>query len=543
MKTTQLFVVCLALLNTQESRATDPRVEGFPFPATKKPEELVKLLKSDDVETRREAAHDLYRLRWSAAPAIPALVEAMKDSDAEVRGWAAACFRFLSPPVARPTSAVPVLVQLLQKDDDILVRSISARSLRVLTLHDKSLTKDASPVFLKCLDEKDQYIRLNMAVALIILGDGGDKPVSALAAMLGTKDEDFQEEVIAAVGHAGLPMLPALEKARNSKNVSERRLAPICIISIIEELERKNRVASISTPVVSPEMTRLLGSFLNDSDQQVVINALRGLRAAGGPAVDFAPAITKKLEDSNSDVRHSAVLALGAIGPKAKDSVPAIEKVLSDSNWYVRRDAPKALARLSWKSAIPALEKALTDSHRLVRFAAVETLEMLKEEPEVASALLIKAFKDEDEVVRSKAVTVLSKFKPNDASVVAITKMLVDPNGGVREEAASALGRFGDAAKQSVPELVKTLQDRNCWARCRAAESLGKIHHDAATVVPALLSALDDEHPSVRWWAAKVLGGFGKEARSAIPKLTALLKDPELGAEAKESLKQIQDEQ
>lgn len=540
MKTVAFVVIGVALLGTQAVRATDPRVQGLPLPAPKKVEDFVKLLKSEEVQVRRDAAHSLYGLKWNAAPAAHALVEAMKDSDPEVRGWAAGCFRFLGPRVACPKDMLPMLVQLLQKDDDIHVRAIAALSLRELTLRDKAITKDAAAVFLKYLDAKDRYIRLNMSVALVILGEGGDKPADCLTEMLGTKDSDFQDEVVEAVGDAGLGMLPALRKARDSKNVRVRRIIPLCVVSIISELEQKNRITSIPTLELPPGVALLLGSLLDDADEQVVINAIRGLRAVGEPAAEFVPTITQKLGHTNAWVRHAAVMALGAVGPKAKDSIPAIEKVLADDDWNVRRVVSKSLAKISWKSAIPALEKSLTDSHRLVRFAAVETLETLREEPEVATTLLIRAFKDKDEVVRSKAVLVLSKFNPGAASVTAITNMLADPDSNVREAAASALGVFGGASKKAVPELVKMLKDRSCWVRCRAVESLGKIHYDAATVVPALMAALEDEHPAVREWATKTLGSFGREAKIAIPKLTALSDDPNLGDQAKQSLKQIQ---
>ncbi len=63
-------------------------------------EGLAKLLESTDVKVRQQAARLLYKHRL-AFPAMPALTKALKDPDADVRGFAAACFQFFGPPDGR----------------------------------------------------------------------------------------------------------------------------------------------------------------------------------------------------------------------------------------------------------------------------------------------------------------------------------------------------------------------------------------------------------------------------------------------------------
>jgi HEAT repeat protein len=87
----------------------------------------------------------------------------------------------------------------------------------------------------------------------------------------------------------------------------------------------------------------------------------------------------------------------------------------------------------------------------------------------------------------------------------------------VREAAAAALGRIGDAA--AVPGLLAALRDAD-WRVCRAAAwALGEI---GAPAVPGLLAALRDESWQVREAAAEALGEIGAPV---VPGLLAALGD------------------
>jgi HEAT repeat protein len=89
----------------------------------------------------------------------------------------------------------------------------------------------------------------------------------------------------------------------------------------------------------------------------------------------------------------------------------------------------------------------------------------------------------------------------------------------VREAAAAALGRIGDAA--AVPGLLAALRDESWQVREAAAEALGEI---GAPAVPGLLAALRDAEEDVREAAAKALEQIGAPA---VPGLLAALRDAE----------------
>ena len=69
-----------------------------------------------DAEARWGACRALAEFRERAAPAIPALLTALKDGDAEVRGMAAIALARIDPEdVPRRQILMPVLIQNLER--------------------------------------------------------------------------------------------------------------------------------------------------------------------------------------------------------------------------------------------------------------------------------------------------------------------------------------------------------------------------------------------------------------------------------------------
>jgi HEAT repeat protein len=94
---------------------------------------------------------------------------------------------------------------------------------------------------------------------------------------------------------------------------------------------------------------------------------------------------------------------------------------------------------------------------------------------------------------------------------------------GVRETAADALARIGDAA---VPALIDTLHDPDQEVRAQAALALARMGDRAAPAVDDLVNALNDPNEDVRRGAARALGQIGPEAQEAVPALIKAIKDP-----------------
>lgn len=116
---------------------------------------------------------------------------------------------------------------------------------------------------------------------------------------------------------------------------------------------------------------------------------------------------------------------------------------------------------------------------------------------------------------------VVRPAKPEEAARLRVVRAFRD--WGVRETAADALARIGDAA---VPSLVETLQDPDRDVRAQSARALARMGPRAEPAIPALIAALNDSDKEVRMGAARALGQIGPAASEAVPDLIKAIRDP-----------------
>ena len=141
--------------------------------------QLVKQLKSGDVDARRSAAKGLGELGSGAKEAVPALIEALKDNDRFVRRFAAQALGEVGP-AAR--SAVPTLNGLLRKGEE---------KKEVLDAVTAALGKigggpsSAKMLAMTLLDKgSDTEVRRQAAEALGKMGSGAKTAIPALVEVL-----------------------------------------------------------------------------------------------------------------------------------------------------------------------------------------------------------------------------------------------------------------------------------------------------------------------------------------------------------------------
>jgi hypothetical protein len=114
-----------------------------------------------------------------------------------------------------------------------------------------------------------------------------------------------------------------------------------------------------------------------------------------------------------------------------------------------------------------------------------------------------------------------------EASVQELIQRLgdKDTDASVRSDAAQALGKIGQGAKEAAPALITALaNDKDRWVRAEAAVALKDIGPGAEEVAPALITALaNDKDPNVRSSAAMALGEIGPGVKEAAPALISAL--------------------
>jgi HEAT repeat protein len=467
-------------------------------------------LEDVDAAARVRAASSLSSLGKHARSAVPALIRALKDSNAAVRRAAAEALGRIGRPEAR--EAIAPLVETLQ-DSDAKVREEAAGALGFLRAH------QAVPALVALFKDPSRAIRSKAAFALNLIGADAEKAVPELCKLL--KDDDAHTrwcaaEALRSIGHADAA--PALQEALQDAATSVRLASARALWRVARKPE--------AVPVLMAELG--YGGDLAGLDlaraRIVRDQAIYGLADIGPPARAAVPALMAALPSDHDSIGY----ALSNIGP---DAVPALIKALASDDPRSRWFAAEALVRFDeeGRAAVPALLKLLKDKDPFVRSAATRALGQVGADVPELVAPLTAALKDEEPRVRKAAVQALGAMALTAKAAIPALVETVGHDGDrdVRLWAIFALSHMGPAAKPAVAVIPSALQ--NHQLRGAAAELVMNIGPEAKDTIPALRPLLDDPDAWLRWGAVDALGGIGPEARGAKTALIKALADPEYG--------------
>jgi HEAT repeat protein len=182
-------------------------------------------------------------------------------------------------------------------------------------------------------------------------------------------------------------------------------------------------------------------------------------------------------------------------------------------------------------SMVPSLLSLLEDKSASIRHQVVTALGDLAREvrrvlPEIRNALTQTALHDNDNGIRTEAVRALLHAGPQaNSEVGALIDSLHSDIAILRCHAASALGDYGTAGRQAVPDLIHaSLWDEEPAVHVAAAMALWRIDDNRDTLaVYYMIKALDDPNELICWVAAENLKQLGAAAREAVPALQRAL--------------------
>jgi HEAT repeat protein len=163
-------------------------------------------------------------------------------------------------------------------------------------------------------------------------------------------------------------------------------------------------------------------------------------------------------------------------------------------------------------SLVDALVAQLSEPTVQRRRDASDELFRLGKEASAAIPALLRATKDEDNVVRFNAVAALGASGAGGPEVIkGLAEVLIAPNSfpTLKALAAVKLGRLGSPAE---PCLLELLDNPDEIIRAHVAGALGEGAFDRAVVIPRLLRLLDDSNGDVRWSAGQILAKIGLQA-------------------------------
>jgi len=422
------------------------------------------------------------------APAVPALVRALKAEDPKVQTRAASALGQIG---GRARAALPELRGLARSQNVRVALEASAAAARV------SLDpKDATALF-GALEDADPKVRVEALAKLRALDALAAPGQAALIRLL--KDENAEVQVAAVQSVCALG-----------------RTVP-------------DAVAALARALPPPEKW---GPALNGYGPP--------LGPTFAPAV---PALRKALAHPKPDVRDTACRLLAQIGPGAKDAVPELLAALTEKG--DRSRAPAVLATLGAigpdaKGAIPVL----LETPLPVRGTILCLAEIGPAAKQIVPTLR-ELQADPDPEARVLAAFALARIEGDAAKQRAALgrAMLPPPGGSAGGTVPTVFAKLAPDCPELIPAAARLLPALTPHDRGVLVSALGKYGPAAKGVVPDLLAVLKDEagfppHREI----AEALGAIGPAARAALPELNTLLdhRDLRVALAAKRALERIE---
>ncbi len=347
-----------------------------------------------NAELRREAALSLAAIGSAAAPAVPGLVHALNEEDRGLRIAAA----FALGQIGRPAkSAVAPLRALLDSNQPIFLRTLSAWAVARIDPDNKAALRTAVPMLLDALKSREPRLRAMASRALLDLRPEPEAVMPALTQLLDKGKPEVRPDVLNVLAGLGQPALPGMIKALEYKETRPRAAAMLARLGTQakEAVPALIRAAQCDDPLARHEALLALGAI--------------------GPAARAAvPAAVKAMQDLDPNVRYSACYALGKMGRTAMAAKEPLQQMLADSDPFLSLVSAWALARIDPDCAdtapksVPLLTAALDDPEPMIRLEAASSLRCLGPQAKAAAAALRKTMRDDpSDLVRDMAADAL----------------------------------------------------------------------------------------------------------------------------------------
>lgn len=313
------------------------------------------------------------------AVTVPPLLRLLDSDDRETRRWSAHALG-----LARDPRAVEPLVNRLS-DNRSEVRKAAALSLGEIG------DPRALGSLVKALANRDQETRRAAAVALGALGS--DQAVDALCAISEDPNEPVQLAVVDALHrigglHAGAGLRGIIDGGR--KSVREAALAALSALKIAPATAADRAAAAVLTgdfAAAAREGAAALEALIQTLDSK---DASRRRQAVETLALLGAPGaiepLLRALRDYDSTVSLAAVKALVQIGPAALDG---LVRMLVHHDPTVQRLAAGALAEIGDPRAAEALTSAVKQN-RTVSNEYPELIDVARAAADALAAILAK---------------------------------------------------------------------------------------------------------------------------------------------------------
>jgi len=361
---------------------------------------LMKILRDGNWFVRSRAAYAFVHLAPQSSSLTPALIEAALNNRLEESPWGGGTEYHLQRQQKIPAvlafdalaeigaEAAPPLIESLKSDD--ILASVPNPTLALVEMGSKANSDQVVTLLIQALQHPDWTIRKNAALAL---GSIGSK--AAIPALANVAPSRWGGDSGTALGQIGF------------KVILDKKRVPY------EEEEKATVIPA-------------LAAALQDEDWQIRTVATAALGLTSEAAIPF---LHRSLRDPDWRVRSTSALALGRL--YSDKTLPSLITASYDEDWRVRRNAAYAMDQ-SGDRTNPILIRLLDDKNEDVRLGAAIKL---GGESDLAVPILINALQhNKDAAARLDALNALDNSN-SEAAALAMIQALKDENAIIRDRA------------------------------------------------------------------------------------------------------------
>lgn len=479
----------------------------------------------------------------------------------------------------RSDEGLALLMRVLEGEDDINVLSSAVASIG------KYRESKTIPKLLQLLGREDLWLKFHVVEALGHIGDRAALPsvlplygepslrkpvLEAVGRIADVGTVSFLLRILNDESKLNLTALRALIRiARSDKprviEAAERQI----IQRMFRESFPKSKIDALVDHLVSTpkrEVKNFILTFLGWSGDARATRPLLGhldqpesADLAAQALIDLGPVASNDVLEAlqNSDDDEITALLIRIVNMAGgTEAIPTILQFLDHDNAMIRRLAIEALGEILESGTIDYLLAKLDDSDVACQQAAVNSASSLVAAfPEIKADTLAKirrflgsnnvptklnslsiyvniqgegyhdelllASKDEDPVIRQKAISLMGKYS-DDRFADTMVLSLADESTTVRLAAIEAIQKL--RPETGLAPLISSLEDTDIWLRTAAAQALGE-YRDVAIVEP-LVRHLETDVTPVK---IAVIDALGKsESESAKGALLACLDDNDI---------------
>lgn len=539
--------------------------------------QFVAELQSEDARKRREAAFQLHQLGPEAVEALPALIKALDDDQAQVYFHAVSAIAKIGP-AAEP--AIPALIDYLRPVRQRYGEQVNLRAVFAIS----KIGEAALPQLQPLLDDADETTCANALEALSLM----EPSVSAKAAdkmleLLGDPRERVADRNVRALAKLGGPVIADLDQALREGNTLQKRdairalgrigqsasnsasaiveasqsdqalvgvsldalvrmrhdpseisrLAAEGIRSENEDVANASADAALLLHQVTPDIdTSPFAAAMTEAPEDIRLRYAKVLGRMGNAAIPAIDALIAAAENASSTKNALAFAeALGGIGePAAQPLIEAAGRIpspqLTEDSW------PVAALGYIGKPALAPLRRGLKADSISARKASVAALGLLGTHAAPATDDLFASLNDPASDVRGHALIALPLAGVSSERMLPLLEPLTaDSSQTVRAQAFKAMGKMKDSRDRTLPLLLKGIADPAQLVQASAIEATGNLGEEAKDAVPTLKQVLDSKSTeklsSSERAAIAALGKIGPAAGPAVPSLAAIVNDSE----------------